>query len=1020
MNNLTTRKIVLGLLMMLVLAFSVQGTADALDSLTKSGTTDVKMILPGASHDFTFAVTGVQNYMLDTDNSVAGNQTQVGDVLTVDISGGYITNVTGKSDAFPSSTARIILKTQTELTAQSSISSTEAAFSIGNVTVACRPSGVGELTLTVAHTSGPTPRRAPLTFKAYAVRPDSDVQNLRISESSSTQSPSFRYSDSNSTMKVVLSGSNGSWAQVEFSSSPVAALTADWNNDGTADATAPSSGDSSGRLTTFTGSNSTATVRIPMGRATTTVTATIRYTSESYKVVYVFRRITLTGEPSGAVDTGSRTTVMAAVNGEIALAVTAKDGAASSVPIEGIEITFDVLGSSGSLKRFETGTYDRDFETNGKAKTDAGGKTTVYLVLGSDPGIYTVSATVARASDPIEFSVKGIGLTGADQQAASVRIDDGDGQSAGLDQALAKPLVVIVRNLGGVVLSNIAVTFTTDSGALSDPFTGDPGKTTVTGVTRPTPGHRGRTVYTDTDGKASVRYNVGDVPGGKNIYATINAYDGQTRRATFGINGAPSTGRPSTPTTPTNTITISPSSTTGTPGETETISVTSSPTGVLVTLSSTEFANTNFSPQSGITPFTSTLTLPSSTGSYGFFAFGSIGGATVSDSASVTVETTAPGTLLIEALGAPANGAQTVRVTVRDSDGTLHSGALNVTLTGPGTSRTVETVNGTGAAVISVPVTTGSYTLIVSATGYTSNSVTLSATGQAVTTPTPTPTPTPAVAAVASSIQISGPAARSGTVNQQLDSPLLVRVLDRGGSGVANARVIFRVISGRGKLSERGNGRAVGVQTDSSGYARANFTPTDGGTITVRASTDDISATVEFTITTGAASTTTTTTRDTGTTPGTISPVVHVAAASRPPMLWIDGGAIYALVGASPQRFASSVDNALNIAVAGGKVYWTEKTGESGGTINSANLDGTNVTELASIFATPMGIAVDTDGSKLYWTNSSGRIQSANLNGSRITNELQNLASPMDIALAGGNAYWTQYDARRKCPVCEP
>ena len=31
--------------------------------------------------------------------------------------------------------------------------------------------------------------------------------------------------------------------------------------------------------------------------------------------------------------------------------------------------------SSGSLKRFETGTYDRDFETNGKAKTDAGGKT---------------------------------------------------------------------------------------------------------------------------------------------------------------------------------------------------------------------------------------------------------------------------------------------------------------------------------------------------------------------------------------------------------------------------------------------------------------------------------------------------------------------------------------------------------------------------------------------------------------------------------------------------------------------
>ena len=251
-------------------------------------------------------------------------------------------------------------------------------------------------------------------------------------------------------------------------------------------------------------------------------------------------------------------------------------------------------------------------------------------------------------------------------------------------------------------------------------------------------------------------------------------------------------------------------------------------------------------------------------------------------------------------------------------------------------------------------------------------------------------------------------------MNQQLDSPLLVRVLDDDGDGVASARVIFRVISGRGKLSERGNGRAIGVQTNSSGYARANFTPTDGGTITVRASTDDISATVEFTITTGSASSASGA-RDSGTggTPGpsgpSVSPVVHVAAASRPPMLWVDGGAIYGLVGADVQRFASSVDNALNIAVGGGKVYWTEKTGESGGTINSANLNGSDVTELASIFATPMGIAVDVTNSKLYWTNSAGRIQSADLDGSGITNVIPGgLESPMDIALAGGNAYWTQ------------
>ena len=140
-----------------------------------------------------------------------------------------------------------------------------------------------------------------------------------------------------------------------------------------------------------------------------------------------------------------------------------------------------------------------------------------------------------------------------------------------------------------------------------------------------------------------------------------------------------------------------------------------------------------------------------------------------------------------------------------------------------------------------------------------------------------------------------------------------------------------------------------------------------------------------------------------------INPVVHVGAASRPPMLWVDGGAIYALVGASEQRFAPSVDNALNIAIGGGKVYWTEKTGESAGTINSANLDGTDVKELKSIQAVPMGIAVDTAGSKLYWTNSRGRIQSANLDGSGITNVIPGgLESPMDLALAGGNGYWTQ------------
>ena len=214
MNNLTTRKIVFGILMALVLTFSVQGTADALSSLTKTAGTDVQRILPGASHTFTFSVTNIQMYVADNPGTTGANEYKVGDVITVTAAGGYIISGAGKT--YPSLTTSITLKTQAELGTQASISSTEAVLPTSTGLV-CRPSGAGELTLTVTHTNGPSPLQAAQTFRAYAVRPDSEVQNLQIAESSSTQSPSFRYADTDSTMQVVLSGSNSNWAQVVFS-----------------------------------------------------------------------------------------------------------------------------------------------------------------------------------------------------------------------------------------------------------------------------------------------------------------------------------------------------------------------------------------------------------------------------------------------------------------------------------------------------------------------------------------------------------------------------------------------------------------------------------------------------------------------------------------------------------------------------------------------------------------------------------------------------------------------------------
>ena len=71
MNNLTTRKIVLGLLMALVLAFSVQGTADAITSFTR-GSGDLQLYAPG--EDFTISFTAsLHSRVVDTPADDQGN-----------------------------------------------------------------------------------------------------------------------------------------------------------------------------------------------------------------------------------------------------------------------------------------------------------------------------------------------------------------------------------------------------------------------------------------------------------------------------------------------------------------------------------------------------------------------------------------------------------------------------------------------------------------------------------------------------------------------------------------------------------------------------------------------------------------------------------------------------------------------------------------------------------------------------------------------------------------------------------
>ena len=220
---------------------------------------------------------------------------------------------------------------------------------------------------------------------------------------------------------------------------------------------------------------------------------------------------------------------------------------------------------------------------------------------------------------------------------------------------------------------------------------------------------------------------------------------------------------------------------------------------------------------------------------------------------------------------------------------------------------------------------------------------------------------------------------RAGPQATHLRTRLSLKSKTKTANRLRDTRVTFSVTAGGGSLSE------TSATTNANGRAQTTLTLGSApGVNSVQASVTGVDP-VTFST--------------------SIEPKILVAAANRPVMYWIDNGMLYSLAGAKAAKIAENVNG---VAVGSGKLYWTEQTGESGGNINSANLDGTGATTLTSIFATPMGIAVDTAGSKLYWTNSGGRIQSANLNGSSIKNVMQNLSDPTDIVVSNGFIYWTE------------
>ena len=155
--------------------------------------------------------------------------------------------------------------------------------------------------------------------------------------------------------------------------------------------------------------------------------------------------------------------------------------------------------------------------------------------------------------------------------------------------------------------------------------------------------------------------------------------------------------------------------------------------------------------------------------------------------------------------------------------------------------------------------------------------------------------------------------------------------------------------------------------------------------------------------------------------PTQLSPVVLLSGAQYPPMYWTDTATsgFYRLVGGTKivENRALGVENiiALAVDVDGSKLYWIEQTGEKHGKIVRANLNGSNVQVVKEILSVPSDIAIDTTNKKIYVTNSNGKIQRINYDGSNFRPKLITaLEAPKHIVVdvAGGKFYWTEKEER--------
>ena len=384
-NTFFTRKLGLGMLIALVLAFGVQSVADAALSATKrTGDLAVKPLVANQSFEFSFSISGVPGSRADADSARESITIAVTGGSSVGIIDEVRMNSTPNAKDTPDETFTLTERHGTQTDG-------DAKLTNGIVRVKVSPAAVGAVPITVTD-ANTADGFDTLTFTVYAVRQPGDIQGLRFAATTTTPEvnptnkttyPPFDPNDPlydevvSVTVTDVATTTNSSWAIVDFQVVEGPGFVYDdLNGDSKPDTLADRN---TKTTTTLTRGDSIAMVRLRTNGGTNKIRATISKVNppQTYEVTYIYQGDGTTPIPPPPPPRASLT--VSAPNGTVGQTIDVS--ASTSDRAEGRTVTF----SSNRGGAFSP--------ANGRADTGTNGVATIRFTLPSTTGPVTINAS---------------------------------------------------------------------------------------------------------------------------------------------------------------------------------------------------------------------------------------------------------------------------------------------------------------------------------------------------------------------------------------------------------------------------------------------------------------------------------------------------------------------------------------------------------------------------------------------------------------------------------------------------